>query len=188
MSIVRCAVWILAWSWIGATAWGADPKSKLGGPTELDSFQSSPPKEWKAEKPANRLRDYQYRLPKAEGEPFDGEVTILPNVRGSVEQNMLRWREQFIPPANQTLESISKMESFQVGKAKVSQMEVNGTWVFKERPFDPKSKEEQRANYSVIWVIFETPNANFQIRMSGPAATVKRYRAGFDQWLRGFKE
>jgi len=154
---------------------------KLGGPTKLDTVTSVPPKEWTAEKPANRLRSHQYRLPRAKGDAFDGEVVILPDVRETPEKNFERWKLQFEPLTSE------KVDRFTVGKAKLARLDARGTWKFKERPFDPKSKEEMRANYRVIWVIFELPDANFQIRFSGPAATVAQYADGFDQWLRAFK-
>ena len=66
---------------------------------------------------------------------------------------------------------------------KVALLDMEGTWLYKERPFDPKSKQETRPNSRVISVIFHTDDGNYLIRFSGPAATVNPHAKGFLDWI-----
>jgi hypothetical protein len=155
---------------------------------KLDQYQSTIPDGWKVEKPANLLRLYQLRLSKAEGDPSDAEVVVMENVKGTVEANFARWKETLIPPDDAELKNHLKEEKFKLGKAEVAVLDAwQVAWVYKDRPFDPKSKEEIRPNQRIVWVIFSTDDGNYLIRLSGPNKTVTGYRDTFDKWLRAFK-
>src|SRR5262245_42956008 len=154
---------------------------------QLDSVQSTAPADWKREKPANRLRSHQFRLPRAKDDMADAELAILPNVLGSYEENIKRWKERFEPPAGQKLDDVSRVETFKVGKAKVTALDVHGTYDGKDRPFAPKSSAKPQPGYRMLAVIFETDEGSHFIRLIGPARTVELHKKGFDEWLRAFK-
>ena len=44
---------------------------------------------------------------------------------------------------------------------------------YKERPFDPKSKEEIKEDYRVVWVIVTEKDETTHLRLSGPAVSVR---------------
>src|SRR5262245_27019814 len=110
----------------------ADEKAK-GTPVKLDKLTSVAPPEWKAEKPANRLRSHQFRLPGVK-DAKDAELAIFPDV-GTFEKELPRWKERFDPPEGKTIGDISKTERFKAGAAEIAVFDVTGTWRFKERPF-----------------------------------------------------
>jgi hypothetical protein len=64
---------------------------------------------------------------------------------------------------------------------------MEGTWLYKERPFDPKSKQEARPDSRVISVIFNTEDGNYLIRLAGPKATVDKHAKAFFDWIKAFK-
>ena len=61
----------------------------------IDGLKSVTPAEWKEEAPSNKMRYTQFVLPKAEGDPKDGEIVIFKGLGGSGKANIDRWKEQF---------------------------------------------------------------------------------------------
>lgn len=153
----------------------------------LDSYASKAPADWIKQKPANRLRKYEFHIEPVEGEAHSSEISILPNFGGSTESKHTRWKADIIPPSGKTIDEVSTVRKFTVAdKLEAVSLDVTGTWVFKERPFDPKSKPEQRPDYRVIWVILNTDRDSYQIRFAGPQQTVEKHKKAFDEWLNGF--
>ena len=172
--------------WAAGSEAADAPKDGKPAKVQLGKLESTAPKDWKAEKPANRLRLYQFRIPHVKDDKSDADVTIL-DLRGTVESNVSRWKGEFIPPDGKTVDDIAKVEKIQVGKATATVVDISGTWVYKERPFDPKSKEEQRPNSRVISVAFDSGDGLYRIRFAGPAATVTAHHKEFMDWLKAFK-
>jgi len=182
MRILACLVVAVSTFAIQLSAHGADEQK--GTVVKLDQLSSRTPADWKSEKPANRLRSHQFRLP---GSGKDAEIFIFPDLTKSVEENFERYKEMFVVPEGKTADDIAKVEKFMVGKAKVAVLDMEGTWLYKERPFDPKAKQENRPNSRVISVIFTTEDGNYLIRLAGPASAVNHHFKGFMEWIKGFK-
>jgi hypothetical protein len=157
-----------------------------GTVVKLDKVSSTTPADWKAEKPANRLRSHQFRLPGAK-DAADAEISILPDLTKSVEENFARYKEMFVPPEGMTVDDFAKTAELTVGKAKVHVLDITGAWNYKERPFDPKSKQELRPNSRVISVIFTTADGNYLIRLAGPEPTVASHARAFYTWIKAFQ-
>ncbi len=175
---------------LGALAFSVLPthaEEKTGIVVTLDKFSSRTPENWRHERPNNRLRSYQFRLP-GETTAKDAELFIFPNLTRSVEENFTRYKEMFAPPEGKTVDDLAKTAKLMVGKAKVNVLDMEGTWLYKERPFDPKSKQEARPDSRVIFVIFTTDDGNYLIRLGGPLATVKKHAKPFYDWIKAFKE
>jgi hypothetical protein len=177
-------------SGVGGTA-KTQPKPKepvMGVVVNLDGLKSETPGNWIVEKPANRLRSHQFRLPAVGEDTADAELAILPNVQGTAEQNIQRWKETFVPPSGKTLKEVSKVEKFTtVGKASAVMLDVHGTYLYKDRPFDPTAKVDVRPGYRMLTVILETKENIHQIRLTGPYKTVERYKKSFEDWVRAFQ-
>jgi hypothetical protein len=152
---------------------------------KLDQVQSVAPAEWKAEKPANRLRAYQFRLPRAGGDAMDAQVVVLPEA--TVKETHARVKAMFVPPEGKTVEDLAKVETLTLPGGKATVLDVVGTCRYKERPFDPKEKEQVYEDFRVVSVVLETAGVSFHVRFTGPKATVEKYKKGFDEWLRAFK-
>ena len=161
-------------------------EKKDSSPVKIDNLQSQPPADWKSEKPANRLRAYQFRLPKTKDDKEDAELAILPNVTGTNESNIARWKDMFLPPDGKTIDEVSKVTSAKVGAAKLTTLEVSGTYLYKDRPLSAKVPVP-KANYRMLSVIFETAEGPTLIRVIGPVTTLEHHRPGFESFLKSFK-
>jgi hypothetical protein len=164
-----------------------DSGAPLGTVVTLDTLKSCTPADWKPEKPANRLRSHQFRLARAKGDPDDAVLLILPDLSGPPEQHLERWKGMFEPPAGKTIEDAAKVERFQVGPARVTVLDVQGTYLATDRPLAPKATAKPLPNYRMISAVLQTKDNSFLIRMVGPAPTVALHRAEFGAWLRNFR-
>lgn len=179
MTAVRLAVLAL----FALPAFAADP-----APVKVNDLSAVPPADWKAEKPNNRLRSHQFRLPSGEKDVPDAELSVSPESSPDVKKNHERWLATFVPPEGKTIEEASKVSKLTVAGAKaMTVLDVTGTWKYKERPQDPKSKEELRAEWRVVWVIVEGKEDTAHVRLAGPMAVVEKHRKAFDAWLAALK-
>jgi len=183
------ALAVLAWDLARA---GADEKSgeKKGTVVKLDGLQSRTPADWVEEKPSSNLRKYQFKIPRAKDDKTDAELMIFffgAGQGGSAAENVKRWKGFFIPPQGKNIDDVAKVTQMKVGGAAVTYLDVQGTYKFKERPFDPSSKEELRPDSRMLGVVFESQGGPYFIRLVGPAKTVAQHKAAFDDWLKAFK-
>jgi len=156
-------------------------------PVKFSGLSGDPPAAWKSEKPANLLRSHQFKLPSADKNYADAELYVMKDTDDKVEKNFDTWKGQYTPPDGKKAEDVTKTSEFKIGEVKVHVLDVTGTWKFKERPFDPKSKEEIRPEYRTIWVIVVSKNDNSFIRLSGPQGVVDKYYPEFEKWLKALK-
>lgn len=157
-----------------------------GTVVKVGSLAAPAPADWKSEKPANRLRSHQFKLPAAP-DHTDAEVTVMPESSADVEKNFPRWKRTFVVPDGKTADDLGKATKWDVKGATVNVLDVTGTWKYKERPQDPKSKEELKDNYRVVWVIVAEKDEATHIRLSGPAPTVEKHMKAFEGWVKLLK-
>ncbi|GIW78712.1 MAG: hypothetical protein KatS3mg105_0519 [Gemmatales bacterium] len=161
--------------------------AKKGPVVKLGSLSSQAPGDWKEEPPANRMRLMQFVLPKAEGDKKDAELVIFRGIGGSTQANIERWKKQFIPPTGKKLDDVAKVSEMKVGDAKVTYLDISGTYLFKPRPFVPDSQAVRMPEYRMLAVVFLTKDDVYHIRLVGPEKTVKKHKDNFDKWLKSFR-
>lgn len=166
----------------------ANAQEKKGKVVELDGMKAAVPAEWVQEKPANRMRFLQFRLPKVEGDKTDAELYIFRGLGGNANENIKRWRDMFIPPEGKTIEDVSKVSKIKIGKDEAPYLEVWGTYKYKAAPFDPKSKAELRPNQRMLNIHYEGQDEVYHFRLVGPDKTVQHYKKGFEDWLKALKK
>jgi hypothetical protein len=179
----------------GALACSSAPTESVaqegkGVVVEIDGLKSRAPADWKEEAPSNKLRAFQFRIPRAKGDKEDAELVIFffgPGGGGGVEDNIKRWKGLFTPPEGKKIDDVSKVEKMKVGDVPVTYLDVSGTYLFKARPFDPNDKGEKRPDYRLLGVVFESPKGPYFFRCVGPAKTIEANKKDFDNWLKGFK-
>src|SRR5262245_34710320 len=93
-----------------------DPK---GATVAFGKLSATPPGEWKVEKPANRLRSHQFKLPSPDGNFADAEVIVLPQGKPDPEKVFPDWKKQFTPPDGKTLDDVAKTDKWTVGAATI---------------------------------------------------------------------
>jgi hypothetical protein len=164
-----------------------------GGGTEVtldDGLKSKTPSGWKFEKSSNKLRAYQFKLPKTNSDPEDAELVIFffgKGQGGGTEENVQRWQSMFQPPKGKTIAEATKVDKMKVGKVPVTYVDVQGTFLSKFPPFDPNAKVTRKENFRRIGVVFDSENGPYFITLTGPSATVEHHKKGFDDWLKNFK-
>jgi hypothetical protein len=163
-----------------------------GGETiEFAGLTSKAPSNWKRQNPSNKLRLYQMLIPKVEGDKDDAEFVVFffgKDGGGGTEDNIKRWKTQFIAPEGKTLDEVSKLDKYKVGTAaNVVCLDISGTFKYKNPPFSPTAKEERKENFRRFNVIFDTDQGAYFITLTGPTKTMAKNKEAFDGWIKAFK-
>jgi hypothetical protein len=166
---------------------GSSAAENKGTLVDLDGLKSAAPASWKEEAPSNQMRLAQFKLPKEKGDEFDADVVIFKGFGGTVRENVNRWKGQFIPPEGKTIDDVAKVTEIKIAGRDATLLDVHGTYLFKRRPIDPDERAEKRPGFHMLAVQFSGPQNLYHIRLVGPAKTVEKYKAGFEDWLKNFK-
>ncbi|HEX4607513.1 MAG TPA: hypothetical protein VH092_04840 [Urbifossiella sp.] len=154
---------------------------------KLNKLSAPAPAGWVNEKPKYTLRSYQFQLPAAEKDGHAGEFIVMPESDPKADKVFPRWKVQFLPPDGKTVDDISKVSKLDLKGTTVDLLDVTGTWKYRERPFDPKSKEELREDYRVVWAVVGEKDEASHIRLSGPKELVDKNYPAFEAWLKALK-
>jgi hypothetical protein len=162
-----------------------------GEVVELGALKSKTPANWKRQNPSNKLRMAQFVVPKVAGDKEDAELVVFffgKGGGGSNDDNIKRWKGQFLPPDGKTMDEATKVEKFKVGTAAdVVYVDMHGTYKYKFPPFDPNAKEQRKESFRRIGVIFDSDDGPFFITLTGPAQTIEKSKGAFDEWIKNFK-
>ena len=141
------------------------------------------PADWKSRPAASSMRVAEFVVPKAPGDPEDGEVIVyfFGGSGGSVDANIQRWLGQFQQPSGQAVADPGR-SSFTVNSLKVTTVDVSGTYVAEVRP--GAAERHHKPNFRMRAAIVETARGPYFIRFTGPSNTVKAGSAAFDRFLR----
>jgi hypothetical protein len=162
----------------------AEDKPK-GTKVTIDGLTSTTPANWEKDKPANTMREMQFKVPKVKGDSEDAEVVVF-KLGGTPKQNLERWKGQFDPPEGKKLEDVSTVEEFKVADCPVTYYTVTGIY-YDGPPMLPKAKKKKKTDWAMLICQIEAENS-YQIRLIGPAATVKENKKDFETWIKGFKK
>lgn len=162
-----------------------------GEVVELGGLKSKAPAGWKVQEPSNKLRLHQMSIAKADGDKENAELVVFffgAGGGGGTEENIKRWKTQFIAPEGKTIDEVSKLEKYKVGAvADVVCLDIAGTFKYKNPPFSPTAKEERKDNFRRFNVIFDTDKGAYFITLTGPAKTMQKQKEAFDGWIKAFK-
>jgi hypothetical protein len=156
-----------------------------GEDVDLGGLKSKAPAAWKKAEPG-RMQMAAFDLPKADGDKEGAKLLIFyggPAGMGDKEGNIKRYKGMFKAPAGDK----AKVETTKVGKSEVTSVDVTGTYLFKAAPFDPNAKAEEKPDFRMIAVIFETPKGPYYLRFIGPQKSVEKNKKDFDEWVKNFK-
>jgi hypothetical protein len=178
---MQTRVWLAGWL---VLAWGLSALQAADDKKDdvvIDEVKAVAPKDWKKEKPKNTFRQYQFRLAKAEGDPADAELFISNQVIGKTDDDIFgRWKKLFT-------DGTPKTETVKSGKVTLVYLDIQGTYLEKEKPIDPDFKAIKRPNYRMIRVLFKTKDEVSYVSLIGPAKTVEQHKKVLDEWLKSFK-
>ena len=158
-----------------------------GTTVEFGKLKAIAPASWKVEKPANRLRSHQFKLASPEKELADAEVIVLPESNANPEKAFPGWKKTFEPPDGKTLNEVTEASKFTVGNVVVHTLDISGTWNYRERPLDPKSKLEIKPEYRAVWMIVVVGEDAWHVRFSGPQKVVEKHLVDVIAWVKSLK-
>ncbi len=142
------------------------------------------PEGWVSEQPASSFRKAQYRLPRAEGDPEDGELAVFffPGQGGTVEANVQRWIGQFNSPDGGSAADSAQTSQRQVKGKTVTLVDVSGTYTASGMgPVAPAGPP--RPDYRMLAAIIDTPSGPWFFKPTGPKRTIEKWEASFDGFV-----
>jgi hypothetical protein len=129
------------------------------------------------------MRKASYKVPKADADPEDGELTVFhfgAGQGGGIEANVERWVGQF--------KGVDK------GQVKRSDRSANGlvqhVVEIESGTFSsgmPGGPTTPKPNFALLGAIVEAPNGSWFFKLTGPKATVKRAQPEFFSLLDSVK-
>lgn len=162
--------------------------------------------DWEEAPVSSSMRQFQFRIPKAQEDPEDGELAVFyfgPGQGGSVEANLERWQSQFRPneplssgrqssgpapvaqgkPAGSSVEVGSEISVKNINGLKVTVTSLEGSYEGAMGMQGGSVKE----GYALLGAIVEGPEGLVFFKMTGPRKTVQGARGQFDALLQSFK-
>jgi len=156
----------------------AAPAGKAGAAPAL---KFTAPSEWVSETPSSAMRQAQYRLPKAGGDPEDAELAVFffPGGGGTVQENIDRWVAQFQKPDGTPVAgNVSKRG---VRGIPLTIVDVSGVYLSGSSAMMGETKP--KPNFRMLAAVAETPAGPWFFKLTGPARTLERWAASFMSFL-----
>lgn len=146
-------------------------------PAQTGMLSFTKPTAWTDRPAASSMRVAEFVVPKVQGDAEDAEVIVyyFGGSGGSVEANLQRWTSQF-----QSGKDPVKTTST-VNGLKLTSLDVSGTYVAEVRP--GSTDRHNKPGFRMRATVVETPKGPYFIKLTGPAATVDKAGAAFDQFL-----
>jgi hypothetical protein len=166
-----------------------DSPAELGAPlssaaAEQPGLSYDIPDEWTQETPSSRLRQAQFRLPRAEGDPEDAELAVFyfGGQGGSIQGNIDRWVGQFSKPDGSTAQAdaVSTKESNGITFAIV---DVSGTYNQATGPMMGGGETIAKPNFRMLAAIAETPGGPWFFKLTGPEKTIEKWEEPLGAFL-----
>ena len=144
----------------------------------LDKLLLQAPESWTRKAPAVDFILAEFALPRAEGDPADGRLTVS-SAGGTVDANIDRWRQQFgDKPEKQSREKL------EVSGMPVTLVDFSGTFRDQRGPFAPAIESP---HYRMLAAIIDAQGQLFFIKCYGPAKTMAARAEQFRQFVRSLK-
>ena len=146
-------------------------------PPQAGTLNFIKPPAWTDRAAASSMRVAEFVVPKVPGDVEDGEVILyyFGGSGGSVEANLQRWTSQF-QASTDPIRTSSTVNGLQL-----TSLDVSGTYVAELRP--GSTERHNKPGFRMRATVVETPKGPYFIKLTGPAATVDKAGAAFDQFL-----
>jgi hypothetical protein len=153
----------------------------LAASAQAGGLTFTKPAGWTERPAASAMRVAEFVLPKAGAETEDAEVIVyyFGGGGGSVEANIERWTGQF-QAAKPPVQS-----STTVNGLKVTTIDVAGTYIAEVKP--GSAERHNKPGFAMRAAVVETPKGPYFVKLTGPAGTVQRASAAFDQFLQSVR-
>jgi hypothetical protein len=171
----------------GETAGAMKPLPAHGGagtaPAPAAGLKYSAPAEWIAETPSSSMRQAQYRLPRAEGDPEDAELVVFffKGDGGSVDANIQRWIGQFVKADGSPAADVATTTRRESHGIPITIVDVSGTYLAASGP--SLAEVKNKPGYRMLAAVAEAAGGPWFFKLTGPANTVARWQASFTSFL-----
>ena len=142
---------------------------------------------WKSVQPQSRMLESELQIPKVGEDEQNGRLTII-GAGGSIEDNVVRWQQQFVQPDGSDTAEKTKTENRTIDGQKVRFVDITGT--FMDAPGGPMSGQPkvERKGYRMLAAIVQTKaNGNYFVKFYGPKATVEKNAEAFKAMIESLK-
>ncbi len=145
------------------------------------------PGSWKETPATSQMRKAQFVLPKAAGDPEDGQLIVFyfgPDQGGKVEANVDRWKGMFSTADGKPVaDDAVKRQTLQVSGMNVTRVDVTGRYTDQMgRPSQPGPTSQ---DFRLLAAIVETSDGPWFFKAVGPSATMASHQTAFDEFIRG---
>jgi hypothetical protein len=147
------------------------------------SLTFTAPADWKSTPPASRMRVAEFVVPPADGDRESTTVIVyyFGGMGGSADANIERWIGQMQQPDGKPSKDVAIRSDKTINGLKISMIDVAGTFVAEVRP--GSAERHNKPGFRMRAAVVETPGGPYFVKLTGPAKTVERASAAFDQFL-----
>ncbi|HZS48889.1 MAG TPA: hypothetical protein VFC63_27700 [Blastocatellia bacterium] len=145
------------------------------------------PSGWVSEKPQSASRVAQFTLPRVSGDKEDATVILyyFNTGGGGVQANLDRWVSQFQQPDGSSSQDKAKIDKLDVNGLKVTEIDLAGIYIAEMAPGSTNRFHEP--NFRMRAAVIDTGKNPFYLRMLGPAKTVTKWNASFDEFVKSLQ-
>ena len=146
------------------------------------------PRGWVSKAPSSTTRVAEFTLAKAPGDAEDATVTVyfFGGQGGSVQANLDRWIGQMAQPDGRPSKDVAKTSTMQSATGlKISLVDVPGTYVAEVTP--GSSERLNKPGFRQIAAVIETTDGPYFVKVTGPAATVAKWKDSVDAFLKSLR-
>lgn len=146
------------------------------------------PKGWVSKAPSSSMRVAEFTLAKSGSDAEDATVTVyfFGGQGGSVQANMDRWIGQMAQPDGRPSKDAAKTSTMQTAAGlKVSLVDVSGTYIAEVTP--GSTQRLNKPGFRQIAAVVETPDGPYFVKVTGPAATVAKWKESVDAFLKSLR-
>ena len=154
----------------------------------LGPFTLEVPSGWIEQTPNSRMRKAQFRLPRANGDNDDGELTVFYFGRGqggSTDANISRWIGQVSQPDGSSSRDKATIRTGKVSDFRMTQVDVSGT--LKASSMPGLRQQSERPSYRLLGAVLESPQGPWFFKLIGPEKTIARWSESFRQFIESAK-
>jgi hypothetical protein len=141
------------------------------------------PADWKPQPPESAMRQAQYAIPAASGDPPGAEMVVYyfgPGQGGSVEDNVARWKGQLLAPDGSA--APARVAKTTVHGLSVTTIESEGTYSAAMMP----GASEPKPGWAMWGAIVEGPQGNVFFKATGPQKSIAAAHSDFQKLLQSF--
>jgi hypothetical protein len=166
-----------------APAAGMKPAAAHSAAPASGGLKYTAPSDWVSEQPTSSMRQAQYRLPRAEGDPEDAELVVFyfQGGGGGVQMNIDRWTGQFTKADGSPVSGVAKTSKKESHKIPITIVDVSGTYMAGMGPMLAETKA--KPNFRMLAAVAEAPSGPWFFKLTGPAKTVGKWESGYQSFL-----